>query len=150
METVYVVTQGSYSDYRMIAAFSEHARAEAYASELRESGVIKFKVDSPPQVWWEIEVTMFQDGEVLLCSEPEAQTSPPHRVQCAAPVFSNMVNGKVHMSCSFSTKDKTQAVKSANEIRTRLLAFDLWPKDGQDSTHLPVATRLAWEALGIT
>ena len=50
METVYLVTDGCYSDYHVEAAFSTEEKADAYAGAVGHGGVEEFTLDPT----WEV------------------------------------------------------------------------------------------------
>ena len=132
MPTIYIVAQGAYSDYGIVAAFSEQAAAEEYANKLIHGDVVELDLDSPSELWFEVEVTMSRDGEVVLCTEPEGQTTPREYARHGLAGFMLGNHQYATMHCRYATTDKTQAIKSASETRARVLALGLWPESTQD------------------
>ena len=67
MPEVYIVTEGSYSDYHIVAAFSTKALAKAFcaASHGKYDSIETLELDEPSEWAWVARVRMCRDGELF-------------------------------------------------------------------------------------
>ena len=125
MTKVYMVTDGCYSDYRVLGIYSTKARA-AEAQELYAAGneVDEIEMDVVPEhprgcLAWVVQ--MDRNGgtsrvERKNCDEHRASVSVSKFYDASAPV----------MTARLWAEDADHAVKVANEWRSRLVANNLW------------------------
>ena len=142
MPEIYLVVNGQYSDYHVICAFSTEEQAEAFAKNTF-GRVQTFPLDVPPQEWWEIEVTMAKDGSLLDYSSPKVTEFSTHDLPRG---FQQFTTPKV-MTYLVNTQDLDRAVKVTNEVRTQILAMNLWPSENAGLGNLNDASQLVRERL---
>jgi len=142
MDTVYLVTDGCYSDYRVLAAFSARKAAEEYRRALDSSyaEVEAFAVDISPSEWYGITVEMFRDGTVGGISEKSTQRpfalngrrmpSVSQRYRGVRMPDGSTPDGSPRLELclihTVFTSDPEHAIKVTNELRTRLVAEGRW------------------------
>lgn len=124
MVKVHIVTAGEYSDYCIIAAFSNATVAKEFkdlynATKAKRSyGQAKVEVwslDQPKAEWVTTTVRMSRSGEVL-----ETWSNVDASESCFIfDVYDNLV-------VSVATRDVDRAIKVANEKRTQIIALNLW------------------------
>lgn len=118
MVKVFVVTQGSYSDYHIEAIFSTKELAE----ESGQGDINEWELD-PPKGGWIIGiiVRMQKDGNVSEFWEERSDTDSnnPYVGFHRYDVDGNLV-------WSVKTDDKERAIKVVNEKRIQILAMDIW------------------------
>ncbi len=122
---IYIVTAGTYSDYSILAVFTDEKAANEYITEYnkaeykhRDDAVIEeWDTDLPPTEWYYTLVRMTKEGEVL-----ETTTSFGD-----SDYSSFDVNG--NFFCKVKTKDVQRAIKVTNEKRAQLIAEDRWNPD---------------------
>ena len=136
MNLVFLVEQGSYSDYRILAAFSTKARAEEYAAGVGgDAQVAQYPVDEDFDNWYVTEVRMDRQGEV---QSVETKIRDQGRVLEFPHFVGNAISGswqsfqRIEICYESLSRDQTAVIKTANDIRTRILASDLWPEEGSD------------------
>ena len=122
MAKVFLVTDGDYSDYRVISAFSKEEDANRYA-EMIGAGVEFFELDkinlnNIPDGYKFWECTMLKNGDVKGC----CKTEPPDddRGLCRKTKYYDSI------TCSVLAVDDVHAIKITNEIRTRIIASGIW------------------------
>jgi hypothetical protein len=121
MSTVYLVTKGEYSDYRVIGAFSSNDLAEK-ASEYfaSENDIEEFELDSSvPNTngYLLFSVCMAKDGEAMWIDREDCSTS---HIWDWRPWAARGV------SFTMWATDEKHAVKIANERRVQLIAANLF------------------------
>ena len=127
---VYVVTEGYYSDYKILAVFSTREKAERYIKLcqkyrdlLNSLEIEEFELDREPEEYVYTFVRMNRDGNVIevrktvLDSWLASAWNDPANVNCD--VYGNMY-------LYVRTDDVKKAIKVANEIRTMLIATGRW------------------------
>ena len=149
MTTVYVVTEGDYSDYRICGVFSTRAMADDYVRGGYGDSVEEYEVDPEyvalPPGYHLFTVSMLRDG-TLPAPYPgawdngavhlahyanaskvgEIELCPPRRVQA---VGGGWVWKDGCMRATVAARDTEHAVKIVGEWRATILAMDLWPPD---------------------
>lgn len=124
-DSVWLVTAGVYSSYRVLGVFSARAKAKAYAEKYQaydsDTNIAKFALNpTHPTFYSGITVEMGQSGSY------SADSIGP----MLAPSFGFV--GYLHfgdekrMIYTAETDNVMVAVKSANELRTMLLSNDAW------------------------
>lgn len=127
MSLVYAVTDGEYSDYKVIGVYSTQKRAE-YAHRL-------YRADNEIEVWvvdelpehprnhLMFEVQMARDGEVV-----RIRQGSPGRGVVGIESASNYGSVRVRENLAFDVwaKDEKHAIKIVNEYRGRMLADGMW------------------------
>lgn len=131
MSTIYLATAGSYSDYRVIGAYSTEAQAEAVALAYCDSGVESFELDVvhdyPPGCKF-YRCHMSMDGDSY-CTQsdptPRATTPPVEGYLCTGHRYKE--NPPARCFAVWAT-DRDEAVKIVNERRITMLAAGTWDK----------------------
>ena len=127
-QMVYVVTEGIYSDYRIKAIFSTSEEAAAFASVLgSDAGVEEWPIDNPPTLHTYTEVVMGKDGMVYEVNQSCYDYDGV--LKELAPSFEVLGDAWSHFLIhEVETADEERAIKVTNELRTRLLAENIWPE----------------------
>ena len=126
MTQVYMVTSGTYSDYRVNGVFSTEEKARAYMEKM-ETYAARIEIrtlDEDDLIHAYTEVVMNRNGDVWRTgTEHWAYTLPvgkPHFIDGFVDDISLLVN-------TVETDSVERAVKVTNELRSRILAESLWP-----------------------
>jgi hypothetical protein len=142
MPTVWVVEQGSYSDYRVVGVFSSEANAKQIADALggdtRDATVAEWPIDPVinelRQGFKRYLVDMRKDGTTERCEPFEisgydlaGSVRMWRRTQ--APAYRGKPDKPDILQADIWAKDETHAIKIANEHRTRMIASGEWPHD---------------------
>jgi len=110
---MFVVTTGTYSDYRICGLYSTREKAEADTEAWIKCRIEEFPLDQalPPGKYWEIWMTA--EGDILEGDIQQVNYSPTHEPisRCAGEGF------LVHAFGS----DEKHAAKVANELRIQWL-----------------------------
>lgn len=142
---VYIVTAGCYSDYRIKAIFSTQELANEYVSlcqDLELNEIEEWELDNPIEFGYVVRVAMLRDGTVYSATKPRWCELPPpdaHWTKRNILVTREWL-ALLSMHVSTGTDELTpevhreRAIKVTNEVRTRLLAMDKWPADGNPET----------------
>lgn len=134
--TVYLVSVGEYSDYRILAAFSD-AELAGKAAGLLAAGVETFTLDpdgfvDPGMDFWDL--WMNRDGSIHAVQERSRlspgdqldQTARPRAGRISLHAFQKDYKGDPcdHWTLCWSgyAKSKEHAIREANEIRRQILA----------------------------
>lgn len=126
MSKVFLVSQGDYSDYHIVAAFSTHEKAERHMALMpandwySKARLEEMELDTTPDVpvgHKVFEIVMDEDGAVVSKSQHEPESLGFH--------FRDKRYGCFRVTAT----DLRHAVKIANEKRTQLLAFNQWGKN---------------------
>ena len=124
---VYIVTSGSYSDYRICEVFSTKEKAEAYIAKFDSAWdfneIEDWEVDDGDRAVKYLRVSMNVNGDTLWfnkeCDLPENISKDVFFVKRAR-------DGSEAINVEVVTEDKKRAVKVTNEIRTELIAMNIW------------------------
>lgn len=138
MKTIWVIEQGSYSDYHVVGVFSSKGKAQLICDHLRS------EYDSPSIAEWPIDPgveglshgysswlgEMLYDGAVERMVERELSSDNLTGgltlwKRASAPAY----KGTNVPDCLHGTvlaKDRTHAIKIFNEKRTQLIALGKW------------------------
>lgn len=138
--TIYAVSSGSYSDYRVNALFSTRAKAEEFRQVVPDgdyNDIEEYEMD-PPTVdllrrgyspW---HVLMRRDGQVERADKKdisiygvEVDATPRLWKRSIAPAYAGKNIPDVLM-CDVWAKNEKSAIKVANERRTRFIASGEW------------------------
>ena len=131
MATVYVVTQGEHSDYRISAVFSTRTLADAMVQVLME----KYPAHYPQVEEWSIDeaadrvargelryaIKMFRSGD---STQPWIDYSGGEETD-----LRKNSNGVYYLSVARWARAPEDVVKIANEIRARMIASGEWPAE---------------------
>ena len=141
MKSVWVIEQGSYSDYRVVGVYSSKKNAQLVCDAINtgkhyeKATVAKWPVDQSvlevSRGYKQFIVTMLRDGTVENIRGPEAiciyDMSSTLAVwkRTEAPAYKgkgipDALNGSV------LAKDEKHAIKIANEQRTQMIALGKW------------------------
>jgi hypothetical protein len=123
MTSVYVVTTGCYSDYRIEGVFSTGEKAKEFISATGiegdgeiETWILDAHIDKTERGYNFYTVKMRRDGNVVSIGK-ETPLSARHWI----------TGGRVDcLYTSLWARDKEHAVKIANEQRARIIALGLW------------------------
>lgn len=129
---IFLVSEGAYSSYHIVAAFSTHESAEQYVHKMHrildDLEIEIISIDSPPADWAVTWVNMEKDGTVNDVWQGRNDENDSYR-------FS--IDNKC-LVLGVMTTNKQQAIKSANEMRGIILANNLWDDpDGINSLFYP-------------
>lgn len=129
-KVIYLLSSGDYSSYQIHSAYSTKALAERALSKLNPVEkswmgggfeIESFPLDETPERWIYTCVRMDKQGQVLETWGTVQSFSNP----ASAPLFDMEHN----LVCSVLTESEELAIKSTNEVRSQLLALDLWDKE---------------------
>ncbi len=123
MEKVYIVTSGSYSDYKIEAVFTDKELAGEYQRRGGEDyDVEEYEINQPiPDVGFT--VYMGQDGNV---DNTIRELGKKHGFSC---FINSWRTGKTLLVFTVKTEDEQRAVKVVNEKRAIILAHNAWGDD---------------------
>lgn len=125
MAKVYMVTDGWYSDYRVLGIYSTKAKAEkAKVLFNADNDIDSIDLDVVPKtprgmLKWVVE--MDRNGNVKDVSRENCDY-PMDRASVWKPFDSDVT----YLRAALWAKDEEHAVKIANEWRTRIVANNLW------------------------
>ncbi len=124
MTTIYLVTEGCYSDYMVRGAFSTKEKAE-YAKKLfaADNDIEEYQLDELPEhpqgMFW-YEVRMLINGDVVEATTGDAESTWKHEW---CPAWDESVK------FGMWAEDEKAAIKVANERRIRLIESEEWTTD---------------------
>jgi|WetSurMetagenome_2_1015567.scaffolds.fasta_scaffold15373_8 hypothetical protein len=138
MAKVWLVTEGAYSDYRVIGIYSSEAKAEeAKAIFVTRNDLEEYELDSLPegrQGFYGYMVSMRRNGDSYsqLWDSP-AGFAPGWSEAIGHPGWSEAIgprgrNTDILREFHVWAKDGKHAVKIANEYRTQMIAEGAWPE----------------------
>jgi hypothetical protein len=124
-EIIYIVTNGSYSDYRIVAVYDNNEMAQQHANSLPDAQVEEYEInqfaDKLKQGLFAFEITMQKDGTVIYVHkkgfELDDWDNTPS-IYCR--------DGDCQLSYPCYAKSEEHATKIANEKRLQLIAADKW------------------------
>ena len=116
MTTIYVVTEGQYSSYRIVGFFSTKDKADAFKGKF-DTRVEEYELDNlePGLYLSSYAVWMKRDGTCARVEERGLVTPDAYRLLPGPYLF---------VQCF--AKDEQHAVKIANEKRTQMIALGQW------------------------
>ena len=124
MTTVWIVTDGCYSDYSIKGAFSTEKRAELFRAKFGYDNVEEYTFDEHVDMLEKgltpYKVVMNKDGSVVKCEELEPIDKSFYHVT------SYYGTSILRLFVHHWARSEEHAIKIAGEIRTRLIAEDLW------------------------
>lgn len=126
MSSVFLVTEGSYSDYRVVAVCSTLEKANR-AKELTSSDndIEEIELDlvtnTVPEGYQPYYVTMAWDGAVF-----NVYPTQLHRFPLHVPYLAHHPTTPVHYVFPVIARDEVAAIKITNEKRAQLIANNLW------------------------
>lgn len=138
---VYIVTAGSYSDYRILACFSSRYRAKQYLENYRKMGacasdgieIETHNLNVPNEWGYVTSVNMCKDGSLY---KVRWHPDPVRTNWVYAPRSGHkFYQGKnpnpalaecTYLSSTVVTDDHERAIKVTNELRTQLIASGEW------------------------
>lgn len=124
MSNVYIVTSGEYSDYGIVQVFSTRELAEKYIEEgkgIRKDCEIEEWILDPVILKPELvcNVHIERNGSIYHCDEPRFSEHSDY--------FPRFFKDLVMLQIPATSKE--QAIRRAEEIRTKVLLFDKWSDD---------------------
>ena len=139
-ETIYVITDGDYSDYHICAVFDDMDLAEKYQNTFGGDDIENWELNPVEQLLrdgvaiWRVEMT--RDGDVDMskfgdvCPVQKSQPDPdelyPQRKWVGGTGPGPVATWILRVETI--AKSKEHAVKIANERRAQIIALDRWPK----------------------
>lgn len=121
MKTVYIVTQGEYSDYRIVAVFLDKAIAERCAVDT-VGDIEEWEIGTIIPKLPEYSVDIAKDGTILYVNN-RGIWGDDHNGEYRGP-FSEYSYDKIY-TFTMRAKDKEHAIKIANEKRARAIAKEI-------------------------
>ena len=129
MSEVFIVTAGSYSDYRILAVFSSKEGAKAYTEKLSHTElpisrgnyeIEEWDIDIPAEHWLKTVICMDKEGNVI-----EAWLDDNNGwMNSGFDSYGDLVWG-------VETEDRNRAIKVVNEVRGQIIALGLWGKGAE-------------------
>lgn len=122
-EKVYLVTDGDYEDYQVLAVFSDKSQADTLADRLGATVEVESRCLNPP-------LSSFQRVVVLMDREGDSSWKVEWKsvFESGFQEFKPLdKEGAVAMCYICAGNDETQAIEGANDARVLLVANHLWP-----------------------
>lgn len=124
MTTIYLVTDGDYSDYHVLGVYSTKEKAE-HAKRLfaSDNGIWEYELDAipdSPQGMLAYHVSMLVSGDVKDVWQETVEGFESR--WCVAPQWGADVTVVFHVWA----RDEQHAVKISNEWRAQIIALGLW------------------------
>lgn len=121
MATIYLVTDGEYSDYRVLGVYSTEEKAEAARNLwVAENAIEEYELDAmsetPPGLF-PFEVSMDAQGNTKNTRRVSVEFFKPEN---------RPYGDDVHVDFRVWATDQEHAIKIANEHRTQLIAMNQW------------------------
>jgi hypothetical protein len=131
-KTIYVVTEGCYSDYSIRGVFDNKELAEEYASQINgqvETYSLNTADNMLERGYRHYVVHMHESGEVIDVRQYGCKIQSCWHVSC-----NRSGNGYYDGNASFYVCSKSEegAIKVANERRAQLIALNRWRKEGEE------------------
>ena len=132
MATIYIITDGSYSDYHIVTVFSTRELAEKFIAlypDMNDDNIEEYELDKFETQLKDglllYNVSMYRDGETrnvdmgTMDNDTDTQKNTMFREWNTVTWF---------MSCNMFATDEQHAVKIANERRTAFIASGEWDR----------------------
>lgn len=129
MGKIYIVTEGSYSDYHIVGTFSTKEKAEEHSllvlgeeRQFYDAKVEEWDIDEivdHPKGMFFYNVVMTKDGKTQECKN----------VGCEYKNTDAPYGDNANFSFYMWARDEKHAIKIANERRTQLIALNQWTTD---------------------
>lgn len=134
-KTVYIVTEGEYSAYGIVAVFDDRTLADAYVTgdkdryEMRvEKWVLNPGADRIREGLKTYTVWLLRDGTVHQVTSDWSEAVQPGRVASYADYQGDRIRRRQCFEVTLYAKTEEQAIKAANERRAQYLAEGgAWP-----------------------
>lgn len=131
MSKVYIVTDGEYSDFHIVAGFSEDNEKDAIelSDRLGSGPPMEMELNPSLSEFEFIDLRMRRDGSIesLVHLTSDGQLTGMRRfiedVNSVTPMMNYVTEGA----------DEQRAIKAANDARTRLIANNLWPMEAREN-----------------
>ena len=130
MKTIYVLTSGDYSDYKIVAIYDTKEMAEAMRISLNPNEAWPITIEEWPlnpysadlqKKYIPYEVIMGKNGDGYVSNRPEcASLGYPGNIDVDFP------NNSINMVTICFAKDEKHALKIANERRVQIIAANTW------------------------
>ncbi len=135
MAKVYLVTEGSYSDYHVVAAFSTYELAAAFnAWRDGDAEIEEYELDVDRPLMREghhaYRVWMWRDGgSETMCWSPDKPVPTEYGFHYSLREGKGRDHHEHELVLTVTAKSEEHAVKIANETRTQLIANGQWPEE---------------------
>jgi len=135
---IYAVTDGDYSDYRIVAVFEDEREAEAFREWNKHNMVEKFPLNPelpamrPGYNLYRLE--MRRDGDTNYVMLDRSPASTEHKTNLELYIRHGTLPWRFSPSSILGAvvaRDEQHAVKIANEKRAQLIAENKWPTDSE-------------------
>ena len=148
--TIYVVTEGDYSNYHICAVFDDKELAELYLShfggeiEEWELNPLQKQLRQGRVVW---HVQMNQEGGTSYFGVHATERDVPETDKMVPVRMSSLPDYRYawHLEIECYAENKQHAIKIANERRTQIIALSLWPSTDPVRGSEPVIDPLGRE-----
>lgn len=130
MGKVYIVTEGCYSDYQIIAAFSDKDKADRYAGIHDDAEVEEWALDEPESEWPVVKVMMRENGNVHehYAYSGDCTGFEKFLKWTIPPVYNKT---EFILSWVVRTHDPQHAYKVVAEKHAEIIAADAWGDDAK-------------------
>jgi len=134
MGKVYVVTAGKYSDYHILAIFSDRRKAEEYKIKYEEvvgeeAWIEEYVLNPSKKRWFIITVWMDREGNVI--DVYKSENTGPEDIGFQGFDCCYGEKNVEYFRWGVETDDVKKAIKVANEKRAIILANNLWGKEDE-------------------
>ena len=125
IDKVYIVTEGSYEDYAIVAVFTNKEKANKFIDKYiyksyYEVRIEEWSVDVPEDKWYWTFVRMDIDGKVHeIKKEVSATKLKPNPEEPDFDISHNLI-------LYVNTSDETEAIKIAHKVREGLIKEGKW------------------------
>jgi len=130
MGKVYIVSEGCYSDYQILAVFSDGEEAEEFAGIHSDAGVEEWELDKSDSDWPVIKVIMRENGDV--------HTHWAYGGDCTGfekfdkwTIAPNFTKAELVLSWVVRTHNPQTAYKVVAEKHAEIIAADAWGDDAK-------------------
>jgi hypothetical protein len=140
MRKIFLLTDGEYSDYHIIGAFSTEKKAQKYIDMQKRidkyhyPSIEEFTLDEYNPIVIS-EVIMRYDGEVIAVRQSVGSIAD---TGFDAYTFDNELTKK-SIIWNVHTKIKERAIKVVNEKRAQLIAMNIWGNDLETKKYLGIS-----------
>lgn len=132
-KTIYIVTEGSYSDYTIKAVFDDKELADKYASVYHDADVEEYDINSEADKVKQglilYSLKMLKDGTATDIYTRGYDTLKETQSSIHGGYVSGSLEHVLYLYVRCLAKDEQHAIKIANEIRLQRIAGNQWNKN---------------------